>query len=93
MFHIKEEMTCESRDLVYLVIFTVCNEEYIGDTGKRKARVRDRVRVYKKHIWQMLNEKLKCGGKFQTREKGEFKIFPFLNLHLNNKYLRQRCEK
>ena len=45
IFYLKEDMTCKSSDLIYVVICSTCNEEYIGETGERKTRVRDRVRV------------------------------------------------
>ena len=38
IFYVKEDMTCESSDLVYVVICSACNEEYIGETGEGKIR-------------------------------------------------------
>ena len=31
--------SCESSDLVYMVLCSTCNEEYIGETGEGKTRV------------------------------------------------------
>ena len=45
IFYLKEDMICKSSDLIYVVICSTCNEEYIGETGEGKTRVRDRVRV------------------------------------------------
>ena len=52
-------MTCESSDLVYVVMCSTCNEEYIEETGEGKTRVRDRVRVYRQHIHQPHYQQLK----------------------------------
>ena len=86
-------MTCESRDLIYVVICSTCNEEYIGKTGEGKAKVRDRVPVYRQHIRQHQCQQLKCEEHLRTCGKGEFKIFPFFKLHSHNKYLREQYEK
>ena len=50
IFYLKENMTNESSGLLYVVICSTCNEEYIGETGEGKTRVCDRVRVYRQHI-------------------------------------------
>ena len=93
IFYLKEKMTCESNDLIYVVICSTCNEEYIGETGEGKTRVRDRVRVYRQHIRQPQYQQLKCEEHFRTCGKGQFKIFPFFKLHSQNKYLREQYEK
>ena len=93
IFYLKENMTCESSDLIYVVICSTCNKEYIGETGEGKTRVRDRVRVYRQHIRQPQYQQLKCEEHFRTCGKGQFKIFPFFKLHSQNKYLREQYEK
>ena len=80
IFYVKKDMTCERSNLVYVVICSTCNEEYIGETGEGKTRVRDRVRVYRQHIHQYQYQQLKYQKHFQTCGKGEFKIFPFFKL-------------
>ena len=39
IFHTKEDMTCESGNLVSVVISSTCNEKYIGDTEEGKTRL------------------------------------------------------
>ena len=63
IFYVKD-MTFESSDLVYVVICSTCNEEYIGETGEVKTRVRDRARVYRQHIRQPHYQQLKCEEHF-----------------------------
>ena len=45
-------MTWDISNLIYTVICTIRNEEYIEETGEEKTRVRDRVRVYWQHFRQ-----------------------------------------
>ena len=45
-------MTWDISNLIYTVICTIRNEEYIEETGEGKTRVRDRVRVYWQHFRQ-----------------------------------------
>ena len=86
-------MTCESSDLVYVVIYSTSNEEYIGQTREGKTRVRGRVRVYRQHIRQLQYQQLKCEEHLRACGKGQFKMFPFFKLHSQNKYLREQYEK
>ena len=86
-------MTFESSHLIYVVICSTCNEEYIGETGEGKTRVCERVQVYQQHIHQPQYQQLQCEEHFHICGKGEFKIFPFFKLHLQNQYLREQYEK
>ena len=86
-------MTCDSTDIVYVVICSTCNEEYTGENGEEKRKVRDRVPVYQQHTRQSQYQQLKCEGHFPFCEKGEFKIFSFFELYSNNKHLREQYEK
>ena len=45
-------MTWDISNLIYTVICSIRNEEYIEDTGEGKTTVRDRVRVYWQHFRQ-----------------------------------------
>ena len=37
IFYLKENMTCESSDLIYMVICSTCDEEHIEETGEGKT--------------------------------------------------------
>ena len=45
IFYLKESMTCERSDLVYVFICSTCNEEYIEETEE----VNTSVQVYRQH--------------------------------------------
>ena len=78
-------MTCDKRNLVYLVICPTCKEEYIGETGIGDSKLRDRVKIYRQHSRQSENEKLIVEKHLRTCDKGNFTIFPFLQLRSNDK--------
>ena len=49
-FKLKIRFTCDSFNLIYVVISGTCKEEYIEETGEGKIKLRDRVRIYLQHI-------------------------------------------
>ena len=61
-FTLKTSMTCDSTNLIYVVICSGCNGEYIGETGINKQKLRDGVRVYRQHIRQPEYQQLKVEG-------------------------------
>ena len=62
IFKLKNRFTCDSFNLIYVVICDICKEEYIGETGEGKTKLSDRVRVYRQHIWQPQYQQLKVDG-------------------------------
>ena len=59
-------MTCDSRNLIYIVICPTCKEEYIGETRIGNSKLRDRVRIYRQHIRQPEYEKRKVEKHLRT---------------------------
>ena len=39
MFKLKHRFTCDSFNLIYVVICDTCKEEYIGETGEGKTKL------------------------------------------------------
>ena len=58
-FNFKAHFSCDSSNLLYIVICPRCGEEYTSETGVGKTKLRDRVRVYQQHIRQPVYHKLK----------------------------------
>ena len=52
-------MSCNSFNVIYVLICSGCLEEYIGQTAVGKIRLRDGVRVRTQHIKQPEHQKLK----------------------------------
>ena len=91
-FKIKSNFNCDSHNLIYVVICPTCNEEYIGETGEGKSKLRDRVRTYRQHIRQPELAVLKVENHLRECGNENFKIFPFFQLKDNNKKLREQYE-
>ena len=85
-------MTCDSRNLIYVVIFPTCKEVYIGETGIGDSKLRYRVRIYRQHIRQPEHEKLKVEEHLRTCGKGNFIILLLLQLSSNDTDLRRKNE-
>ena len=43
IFYLKEDITYESSNSIYVIICSTCNTEYFGETRKSETRVHDRV--------------------------------------------------
>ena len=86
-------MSCDSFNVIYVVICSDCGEEYIRESGIGKQKVRDRVRIYRQHIRQPEYQQLKVESHLRQCGNGKFRIFPFLQLRTNDKDLRRRFEK
>ena len=88
----KNRLTCDSFNLIYVIICGSCKEEYIGETGDGKTKLRDRVRVYRYQIWQPQYQQLKVEGHLRVCGNGEFRIFPLLQKRSQDTNLRQSYE-
>ena len=92
-FKLKNRFTCDSFNLIYVVVCETCKEEYIGGTGEGKSKLRDRVRVYRQHVRQLQYQQLKVEGHLRVCGNGEFWIFPSLQMRSQDTNLRQSYEK
>ena len=70
-------MSCNSFNVIYVVICSGCLEEYVLKKQVQALRARNRVRVYR--------QQRICGG-------GSFKIFPFLQIRSNDTNIRRAYE-
>ena len=64
----------------------------IGETGGGKTKLRDRVRLYCQDIWQSQYQQLKVEGHLRVCGKGEFQIFPLLQMRSQDTNLRRSYE-
>ena len=88
----KRKFTCDSFNLIYIIVCPNCNEEYIGETGIGKSKLRDRVRVHRQHIKQPEYATCNVSKHLRTCGRGNFKIFPLLQLKENSTDLRRTIE-
>ena len=89
----KTYFSCDSYNLLYIIICPTCGEEYTGETGIGKTKPRDRVRVYRQHIKQPEYQKLKVEEDLRTCGKGNFKIFPLLQMRTSEIDLSRGYER
>ena len=73
-FNLKTYFSCDSYNLLYIIICPTCGEEYTGESGIGKTKLRDLVRVYRQHVRQPEYQKLKVEEHLRTCGKGTFKI-------------------
>ena len=84
--------TCDSFDLIYVVICDTCKEEYIGEIGEGKTKLRERVKVYRQHMRQPQYEQLQVKGHLRVGGNGGFRIFPLFQMHSQNTNLKWSYE-
>ena len=92
IFNLKAYFPCDSSNLLYVIIFSTCGEEYTVETEIGKTKLRDRVRVYRQHIRQPEYQKLKVEEHLRTCGKGTF-FFPLLQMRSSKNDLRRSYEK
>ena len=86
-------MSCESLNLIYVVVCPNCQGEYIGETGINRQKLRDRVRIYRQHIRQPKYQMLKVEEHLRNCGNGQFKIFRFLKMRSKDTELRRAFEE
>ena len=81
--------SCDSPNLLYIIICPTCGDEYTRETGVGKTKLRDHVRVYQQHIRQP--EYREVQEHLRTCGKGTIKIFPLLQMRSSETDLRRSC--
>ena len=89
-FKINANMTCESKDVIYVITCAGCNEYYIGETSNT---LRARVRVHKQHINSPEYRQINLSAHLETCGKKQFSIFPFYKLRNASAIQRREKEK
>ena len=91
-FKLKRRFTCDSFNLIYVVICDKCKEEYIGETWEGKTKLTDRVRVYPQYIRQPQYQQLKVEGCLRVCGNEKLQIFPLLQMRSEDINLRRSYE-
>ena len=74
-FNLKAHFSCDSSNLLYIVICPTCGEKCTGETGVGKTKLRDRVRVYRQNIRQPEYQKRNVEEHLKTLVKVPSKLF------------------
>ena len=85
-------MTCEVKNVVYVMKCRVCKEEYIGELGNYLRR---RVTVHNQQIRNPKTRMLSVSGHLSIcahQMNPQFYIFPFYEMYLDSTSLRRAKE-
>ena len=85
-FEIRITFNCESKNLIYVVICSGCEEEYIGQT---QTILKERLNTYRQHIRQPELQQIDVEGHIGKSGGGNFKIMPFFAIREDSKILRE----
>ena len=88
-FEIRILFNCKSKNLIYVVIYSGCKEEYIGQT---QTMLKERLNAYRQHIRQPELQQIDVEGHIRTCSSGNFKIMPFFAIRQDSKILRESYE-
>ena len=83
-------MSCETKDLIYVITCHGCEEYYIGET---RTTLRTRVRVHKQQINNAEYRQIKLSEHLDICGKKQFSIFPFYKNLSENDIMRKEKEK
>ena len=88
-FNIKSPFTCTSSNVIYAIICSGCNEEYIGQT--RRA-LKERLTLYKQHINHPNLQQTPVEGHLRDCGNGTFNMFPILQIRKDDDKTRDLME-
>ena len=71
-FTLKYRFTCDSFNLIYVVICDTCQGEYVGETEEGKTKLNDRARLNYQNMHQPQYQQLRVEGNLRICGKCEF---------------------
>ena len=90
---VHEDMTCEVKNVIYVMKCRGCGEEYIGETGNF---LRKRVTIHNQQIRDPRTRMLRVSGHIDecaNHLNPKYYIFPFYKMYLESTTLRRAKEK
>ena len=92
-FEIRSDMSCNSRNLIYVLFCNGCNKRYVGQTGDE---LRSRVRLHRQHINSPENAPLYVSthiNQCARQTEPKFHILPIYKVKVDDDSKRARIEK
>ena len=80
-FLLKNVFNCKGSNLIYVAICQGCKEEYTGETA---CLVKERINIYRQHIWQPHYQQLAVEEHLRACGDGKFHMFPFFKIAQEN---------
>ena len=85
----KMPMDCKTMDLIYLLVCTKCEEEYLGETG---CTISERTNLHRSQIKNEKYRKLKVSKHIHECGGDKFKMFPFYKCTQQSHIYREEME-
>lgn len=92
IFNITVSMTCEVKNVIYVIQCRGCKKEYIGETGDF---LRKRVTIHNQQIRDPNTRMIQVSGHIDTCAhtiNPKYYIFPFYKMHIENSIIRKTKE-
>ena len=89
VFKIRSPFSCISSNVIYIIICSGCQEEYIGQTSRT---LKERLGVYREAIRHPKYERLPVEKHLRECGKGKFNMFPILQVRKDDKLTRECIE-
>ena len=89
LFHVKCDMDCSSRSVLYIMTCTGCNEQYIGETGNE---LKTRMTVHRQQIRDTRTRKIAVSKHIAECGQGHFTVFPFYKMNSEDTAIRRAKE-
>ena len=85
----KMPMDCKTMDLIYLLVCSKCEEEYLGETG---CTISERTNLHRSQIKNEKYRKLKVSKHIHECGGDKFKMFPFYKCTQQSHIYREEME-
>ena len=85
-FEISVPFNCESKNLIYVIICSGCNEKYMGQT---QAMLKERLHNFRQYIRQPKKQQIDVEGHIRTCGGRSFKFMLNFAIQESNKILRE----
>lgn len=90
IFTVNSDMSCSTKNLIYVITCAGCEKHYIGETG---TTLRTRIRIHKQHISTPEYRKIKVSEHLDVCGHGQFSVFPFYKLYTEDTISRREKER
>lgn len=88
-FPVNQNMSCKSKNVIYALVCTNCEEFYIGET---KTELRTRMTVHRQQTNHQELTILRANEHFRICSGGHFRIFPLYKVNCESDSFRKRKE-
>lgn len=70
-------LNCKSKNLIYCITCSTCEESYIGQTGNS---ICERIRIHRQQLLDPSTRQISLSEHLETCGKGQYRVFPFYKM-------------